>query len=72
MSETFKADPIDGEHRYWIVDVLEEDKGPYPFGEATVGIADELNGGITLYLHEDSALEVLTDLRAAHDAKQSH
>lgn len=58
---------VDAAERYWIHDTLAEDQPdvPLPFGDNTVGIVDEEQGGVMIYVHEGNALEVLAILRAS-------
>ncbi len=53
--------------RFWIHDSVIEDQPDtgMPFGADTVGIVDENEGGVILYLHKDSADQVIESLRAA-------
>ncbi len=53
--------------RFWVQDSVVEDTPdiPMPFGADTVGIVDEDEGGVILYLHKDSADAVIESLRAA-------
>lgn len=44
--------------RFWVVDDREDvaqSTDRLPWGEETVGIADETEGGITMYAHRDLA-----------------
>ena len=69
----FDYDTADGSRvrvnteRYWIHDTLAEDQPdvPLPFGDATVGIVDEDQGGVFLYVHESNAQAMLLLLRSA-------
>ncbi len=56
--------------RFWIHDSVVEDQPEVgmPFGKATVGIVDEVEGGVLLYMHKDTAPIVLDMLiRAARE-----
>lgn len=55
---------MDAVERYWIHDTV-ADVG-MPYGENTVGIVDEMQGGVILYVHEGNAQSVLAALRDAH------
>lgn len=52
--------------RYWIHDSVVEDQPDVgmPFGKDTVGIVDEDEGGVFLYLHKNSAPNVMAALDA--------
>ena len=56
--------------RFWVHDSLAEDTPdvPLPFGEATVGIVDEDEGGVILYVHEGNAIRIIEALRSAANA----
>lgn len=49
--------------RFWIHDSVIEDQADIllhaPFGTETVGIVDELEGGVILYCHKDAAPGIL-------------
>jgi len=51
--------------RFWIHTSVTEDQPDIgmPFGEATVGIVDEHEGGVVLYCHEASAPSILKMFR---------
>lgn len=66
LTQVFGGEDRDTE-RYWIHDTLAEDQPdvPLPFGTATVGIVDEDQGGVFLYVHESNAQATLLLLRGA-------
>lgn len=55
--------------RFWVHDSVVEDTPdiPMPFGADTVGIVDDDEGGVILYLHKDSADGVIEALRRMHN-----
>jgi hypothetical protein len=64
---TVIEDEADG--RYWIHDTVVDDQPDVgmPFGDATVGIVDEHEGGVILYCHESNAPMLLNALRVAEE-----
>lgn len=55
--------------RFWVHDSVVEDTPdiPMPFGADTVGIVDDDEGGVILYLHKESADGVIEALRRMHN-----
>lgn len=51
--------------RYWIHDSVVEDQPgvSMPFGADTVGIVDENEGGVIMYVHSSNAFSVLTAMQ---------
>lgn len=52
---------MDADNRFWIHTSVVEDQPdvPMPFGDDTVGIVDEEEGGVILYCHKDSAINII-------------